>query len=381
MLHPVAFVADLHIGNKKKFGGPSENSLNQRCREAIATIDNSVAQALEFDTFTYYMLGDIFDTARPIPPMVALTHDALHPFVRGGRPVIALVGNHDKQSSDLEDHALASMKRSNTIDCIAEATLHHISDSAEFVSIPYHEGDAREWLPAELAKLFGAAGKAGMVKRAPRALCIHLGVYTEKYTAFIGGRSARDAVPVSLLGELMEQYDCDACFAGNWHARKVFKTKTGKPIVQVGSLCPTGWSDKGLTGHGMSSWDPNTNEVQHIEVNGPRFLVLPRGMEEAKAALKKLEKHVAHHHLYIRAIAEDREEMVILRDAIEAMGGTADIQLDKVLAQAAARTAATVAKSAETRGDALGAYVKAMMVDDEVDKAAVLERCKRYLNA
>ena len=43
----VGFVADVHVGNHIRFGGPIEAGMNRRCRETVATLRRAVLKARE----------------------------------------------------------------------------------------------------------------------------------------------------------------------------------------------------------------------------------------------------------------------------------------------------------------------------------------------
>lgn len=370
-MDPVIFGADFHVGNHRRFGGTVIGSLNRRCRETIESIRYIGAMGKEHSAQELYVLGDVFDVAKPSVQVSGAVDRAFGGVIHDtGMEVSCLVGNHDLQSTDPHDHSLSAF----TAGMVTVYDSPHISSGNRLTttySVPYQPGDAREWLEPTVAEL--AKKPHGS---APSCMCIHLGIYSEKYVAFVGGDSSRDAVPVSLLERLMDKYDIDACFAGNWHTRKQWKTKSGKPIVQVGATMPTGWSDAGMSGYGVTVWHPVENTTEHVEIVGPRFLELPRYDWQDKL----LEWKDSPHSLYVRGIAKGRDEMRSMVTAIEAIGAIADVRPDQVLAKAAASTAAVTARSADTREAALEKFIKAMPIEDNVSRQEVMEKCKRYLS-
>jgi len=371
----VAWLADPHVGNHRKFGGPMVGSLNERCRLIVDSIRYAATIANEYKCEDLIVAGDLYDIAKPSPQMVGATMRAFRNF---NNDTLLLVGNHDLTSTDEHDHAMGSVLADNVgVQACEHPFLHVNGNSPQYsvVMIPFQPGDAREWLPGAVAKVCNPHD----LIHEKTALCIHLGVYSSEYVAFVGGDKSRDAVPVSLLGDLMDEHGIDICFAGNWHARKEFKTESGKPIIQIGSLTPTGWNDKGLTGHGMYLWDPATNETEFREIAGPRFVDLPYGVDEQDKALATLSKQPKKLSLYVRGVADGREAMLALADKVRAIGATPNISVDQTIAKAQAKTAAVVARSATTRTDALTKYVRAMALDDDIERSEIRERCTRYL--
>ena len=374
--HGVGFIADSHVGNHRRFGGVTVGSINHRCRLIIDSLGCAATIANEADCDQLVVAGDLFDTAKPAPQIVGATVRALDIF---NGQVDLLVGNHDLVSTDSFDHAMGSVQPSDTFDIFDTPRIAPCyvgsSPTSAVIMIPFQPGDGREWLPA--AVKHAVDNREADYEKS--ALCIHLGVYSDEYVAFVGGDKSRDAVPVGLVGDIMDQHSIDICFAGNWHARKEFKTQSGKPVIQIGSLAATGWNDKGLADHGMYLWEPATNSYEFREVAGPRFVDLPYGDEGQREMLALLDQEPKAHTLFVRGQADTREGMLDLADRVRAIGATPDISVDQTIAKAAAKSSAVVARSASTRIEALDKFIGAMDLKEDIDRGEIRERCTRYL--
>lgn len=349
----------------------------------VDSIGYAATLAGEADCDDLIIAGDLFDTAKPTPQMVGAVVRAL--AVRAGDTAL-LVGNHDLHSTAAYDHAMGSLwefaedENAESIYTVSQPAIMSNGSRYSIIMIPFRPGDAREWLRPAIAEAHGT-GPMNKGEDERTALVIHLGIYSDDYTAFVGGDKSRDAVPVGLLSDLMEEFEIDACFAGNWHARKEFKSKTGKPIIQLGALCPTGWGNKGLRGFGMYFWDTETNAVEFREVAGPRFVDLPYGREGQLEMIEKLKAEPKANRLFVRGRVDTREEMLDLADRVKAIGATCDISVDQTVAKANAKSAAVVARSATTRTKALESYVGTMDLNEDIERGEILERCTSYLTS
>lgn len=354
----IAFVADIHAGNHKKHGGPVEAGINQRCRQVIDALDYAVQHALRLQCGAFFIAGDLVDTTRPEPQVVA----ALQRVLEEARKPVILLGNHDQVSAEPGDHALGPFAPvAVVVDVAAWVKL----DGCSVLCVPFQPGDAREWLPGVVAEHQPRAPEG------PKVLLLHLGLASETTAAFL--RDAHDAVPVRLVRALCRQHGFDAAFAGNWHSHKVFGADP--TICQIGALCPTGWDNPGMQGYGsLVIWDTERRELLLEEIPGPRFLQVdslaqmpePRG-NTLYVQVKATPTQVAD--------AMAQAEQVRQRPQVQAV----EVLPDLVQARAATRTAATVARSAETLEEALSGYVQQMDMPEGVQRDEVLATARRYL--
>jgi hypothetical protein len=361
----IAFVGDVHVGNHARMGGPVEAGLNLRCRQIISVFATAVAHAAEANA-PLVVLGDLFDTHRPLPQMLTAVQDAIKAGARPGAPQpIILVGNHDQASVAAGDHALGPLRAYAKI--IEVPTIVPVGDGMTLVCVPFRPGVATEWLPGVVGSLMDSHGAA---MRRP-VLCVHLGISDKDTAPFLVG--APDSVPVDLLLELARRHGFSNVLAGNWHSRKVW----GRTVMQVGALVPTGWDNPGATGYGtLAMCDGGV--LSYAELPGPRFMTV-HDEDDMTAAVAA----GARNQVYAVARAQSGE-LRAWTDRMEAAVRTAAIcaavvEPDKGESEAAVRTAAYSARSALSVSAALEAYVAQMPVEDGVSRPHVLHRVRRLL--
>lgn len=376
----VAFVADVHVGNFKRFGGAFRGGMNDRCRIVIRTLAEAVRTARDEGCCNLVVLGDLFDTTKPTPQMIRAVQRA---FGDDGF-VIVIKGNHDSESSDKGDHALGPLR---PVCKIVESSIVLDTPSCELLCVPFQEGPAIRWFPDEVLKL---TEKHPPGKRT-RILAFHLGIEDEETKFFLQG--APDSVPVDLLLDLMDDCKIDFCYAGNWHDHRYWSASGGRRIVQVGTLCPTGWKDPGIEGFGFVSIVHTglrgNQSVQNVEIPGPRFLTEPAASFDEYQFLG-LKEH--GHSVYVRftANSEEWDEASRVVDVLVEAGTIAggDPHRQDIEQEAAARTAAHSAKSADSLAEAVFNYVEHMPLEpvsfDDItataDRGNVLANVSKRLN-
>lgn len=352
----VCFVGDCHVGNHRALGGPLVAGLNTRCREVVAVLRRSVERAQELDASAFVVLGDLFDTDRPSPQIVAAVQDALTLGGEADIPVWLLLGNHDMTSATPGDHALAPLDGYGLIK-VVECPKVITTGGVALVMVPFEVGPASTWLPLEAER---EAKHVGLDKR---VLCTHVGIIDGSTPPWL--RNAADAVTVDLLNELRASAGLTHAIAGNWHSRKLWGN-----VMQVGALVPTGWDNPGLEGYGtLAILDGDTWRWE--ELPGPRFIKLSAGKEPPTT--------LAGTRLYARVLTPPgtgEAEAASLKDY--GLAGY-EIEIDTGEAEASARTAAMAARSEETLEASLAGFVAAMELPSGVERATVLERCRGYL--
>jgi len=340
---PVAFVADVHVGNHRLLGGPIEAGLNARCRATVAVLEAAALRAGKIGCSHLFILGDLFDTDRPSPQMLAAVQRA----IARGPECVLLVGNHDMTSSTPGDHALAPLYHDGVI-----------VDTTSYVEgvrlVPFNVGDAREWLPKACAGL-----RDGI-------LATHVGIIDGATPPWLV--AAHDAVPLTQLEELAKAHGFTHVIAGNWHEHKRW-SRGGVEVIQVGALVPTGWDNPGLDGYGSIVVVADDGGVVVESLPGPRFC-RAGSLAESEKLLARARKD--GHRLYLRV-----EDGAHVPDPMPDF--TFVIEGSLVSSDGAVREAAASAKDAETTTEALDAFVKAMPLADGVDRDAVLERCRGFL--
>lgn len=369
----IAFCADVHVGNHRRFGGALEVGLNARCQAVCDALDRAVARAKRLECEAFYVAGDLFDSTKPSPQMIVRVQHALSQM----RSYV-VVGNHDQQSWDVGDNALGPLSASGIRIIERPALIGYEEHNVEVFAIPYRPGPASEWLPEDVSEVKGRA-RSGRPASFRRVLVLHLGLYEEGEMPH-WAEGSTDCVSNTLIRDLMQRFEIDVTVAGNWHWHKQWS----KPrIVQLGALAPTGFGDLGLKGHGIVVWDTDTLETQLIEIPGPRFIKVPPAGEAWK--LKSFRDAAeAGCQIYAQAVAPadklaDYVGHFRVADPDGELFAGFTVLPDTSEAEAAARTAASVARSAETLLSALTGFVEAMQLGDGVDRERVLQRCRLYL--
>jgi hypothetical protein len=320
---------------------------------------------------TLVVLGDLFDGVRPEPQLLAAVGDALrHSHVDAQAHL--LVGNHDQCSTADGDHALGPLADRAGISVEENDHVKQVSPRAYCGFASFRPGAASVWLPEVAASLNWP--------NMPRLLALHMGIVDKDTPPWL--RDSPGAVDVELLRYLMAQYDIRAVFAGDWHRRKVWEFDDGgkrRTIMQVGTLCPTGFDDAGPYGYGTLAWyEEDSDTVGWEEIPGPRFVVLHGWPFDHKELAKEA---VGGCTEYVRAIVPP-EHMAAAREFLSRHNyfpGGFEVLPDQVEAQVAARTAATLARSAETLDQALAEYVGAMELPEGVDRNEVLGAALRHM--
>lgn len=377
----LAFVADVHVANHPIQGGPMISGVNQRAQAILDALHQAVREAAQLDC-EFVILGDLFDTAKPTPQLVAATMAALRisesPDLQP--QVLIMKGNHDEQSSARGDHALGplAVHPESGVELFEEPRIVTLP-GGELWMVPFQTGPAKEWLPVVMA---GLESTSSFVQ-GERVLALHLGIHDgDLRSANFWAEGAHDAIGVEQLVELCFKHRINGVYAGNWHARREWTvTDQGHTvrILQVGTLAPTGWDNPGLEGYGtVAHW--LDGHMGAIEVPGPRFVNV---RSQAELDDITLEAGV-HNRLWVRRIAEpnDLDNARFEVEAIKHSSPTvmsAEVRVSKESIKAAAAQAATAARASGTLMDALEAYVAKLELPAGIDRAWVIEKARTYL--
>jgi hypothetical protein len=389
----LAFVADVHIGNHRRFGGEKKVGVNQRCELILGTLARAVKEAHREDSSALFVCGDLFDTAHPEPQVIARTIDALKSTTM---PVIVIPGNHDQNTHYRGDNSLAPLARVLGINVLDEPAILCFGSDLDTLDVfsyvevwcaPYRSGQGAEWLPATVEYLSTVSQQAPNLRPAHRVLVTHLGVKDEHTPVWL--KDSHDSISSAQLMELLCKYDIDCAFTGNWHDPRQWKNGTNDArhalIHQLGTLVPTGFDNPGVHNYGaVALYNPSGPQCGEFEaitlhIPGPRFVTATtRG--EVSAVVGK----TGEHSLFLRWITETLQEYECALTGIESMKAQRLIidgcaELDREGPEKQARAAAVAAQSAETFAEALATFVRGMPLDEGVDREEVLSRARAYL--
>lgn len=359
------FLADVHLGNPKRHGGPTKIGVNWRGELVMRAFE----WALSRRAGHYVICGDLFDSSHPPAQLIERAAAAL----RKTQPSRATVlcGNHDQVSGLPKDNAVGCLwPNAYPVDGepLVVKRCHH-----PLTLVPFRPGPAKTWLPEVLDR----ASKDDM---SGTILCIHLGISDEETVGYLSG--SNDSVSVDLLRELCDWHGFEAVVAGNWHEHRVWDIDVdggdGR-IVQVGATAPTGFSNPGHDDYGwVSHWDGSMFE--HERVPGPRFVVM-EGPLDAQDLREKMDP-VNQYFIEGRCQPHDAQEV---REVLEEMHATLDhveawsLRVVRPEARAKAREAAKAARAAETLEEAVRAFVAGMELKEGVEPKEVLELAAGYL--
>lgn len=365
----IAFVADVHIGNHRKHGGNVVAGMNARCRGVIDALDRAVEWAKEQEVDAFVVCGDLFDTARPTPQMIAETQRVLAKV-----PSVVECGNHDKSSTEDGDHALGPLDPVATI--VERPTIINVG-YVDLICIPFLPGPASTWFEQTIADVIIKEETGAPT----RLLAFHLGVEDAHTPSYL--RGANDSIKLKVVQRVMEKHNIAYAFAGNWHEHHHWYVIDGTHgVLQCGTLAPTGFDNGGLEGFGyVALFDTSTKPHIHLErIPGPRFLTV-RGPSAADTIIKSAKKE--GNTVYVRWKTDingertAREEMTEWQDAGLIDGWEASVEDEE--AEECARVAAKSARKAETMAEALAKFVADMPLEEGVDRNEVLARAQGYL--
>lgn len=369
----IALIADVHVGNHKRFGGPVRSGINERAALVIDVLGKAKQEAVANGCTALVVLGDLYDHSKPEPQIITAVQQAL--CANDGCPVYMLLGNHDQHSDAAGDHALGPHGgRAYLVEQPAVLPMGHTT----LLMLPFHPKPAGQWLQENVERWAAQLGKRS-AGDGSRVLLLHAGVWDDNTPDFLKG--ANDAVSVDALTEAAERLECSWVFCGNWHNRQLWQD-TGRPsILQVGSLCPTGWDNPGLKGYGtLAIFDTRSSALLVREIMGPRFLVLHSAEELAGIQQRPGES------LYVQVPTspEQRASVVGLVESARQMGRIhqGEVVIDGRKAKTELADAARTVRSAASLDEALSGYVGKMPLEEplqDVDRAEVQARASRLL--
>lgn len=377
----LGLVADVHVGNlgSGPQGGVVRGGLNQRCREVLATLERAYARARALGVEHMLILGDLFDrSSETRPQMVAGVQRIL-----SGIKTTVILGNHDQESTDRGDNALAPLAPvARVIETPEVLEIGRPSrrggSEVEVVCVPFRPGPAKVWLQEAIE----SALEGRPVQRvAPdvRLLALHLGIDGPETPPFLKGKD--DSIELGQLFSIMKGAGISAAFAGNWHDRRSWTRPDGLRVLQVGTLAPTSFRDSGMDDVGTlalvtTGHEPYSEQIEVIP--GPRFLSL-RGQSVKLPQVASEDGWSLRVRLTVPPEQAAAASSIVAeaKEAGRIAGGM--VELDEGETKAAARTAAVEARSAKSLDEAIGAFVADYPFEVGVDRESVRKRTLSFL--
>lgn len=385
----IAFIADPHIGNHRRFGGVYQRGINERCKEAILVLERAVNLAVREGCDHLFILGDLFDNANPNPRIVAKVQEVL----TSDCVVIILPGNHDSYSSEENDNCLGPL---SPVATVVNGPTFSVFRNIEVLSLPYRVGRVDDWLPEEVSKVWGEGlrgigiAKPSASSGASRVLASHFGIRFDNIPSHL----LRDECSVSMpiLRDLCERFSLDLVVAGHWHSYH-FERIGNTEVIQVGALCPTGFRDLGTNNYGRLIEWPDTRCGSDRGVIGSRQFVLPGlrflkgegfcGLREAEDLFKmgapSGSKLCMDWQVDLKSLDYSRKELD--REIATGRVYRGSVNVKPVDLSSRVREAARSVRDRSGIRSAILEYINSLEMPEGVDRRGVLTTTLNYLGA
>ena len=370
----LAFCADVHLGNHKRHGGKVTAGLNVRCQQAFVVLERAVEIAIDQDCQAFIVVGDLFDSSKPEPQVIAEAQRILSKLGRSGCDCVLIAGNHDKVSNTHRDNAIGAM--APAVARIVDEPWLGTWGRIEVQCLPHVAGaDAATWLKAGVEQFVNPLAGVNV-----RLLAAHVGITDEHSPKYLRGPGAAD---VQWMFKFLADNGLDIGFFGDYHQGQDW-TAAGPikyEVHQCGALVPTGWNDSGCEqGHygsllvfddsGLSRAPSTGCTTTRFELDGPRFY--------ASTSLAK-PPATSGAISYVR-LTVPPSDVADAKLRLKMFGPfVGEVLIDDSEAHEALQVASASARSQTTLDAALDAYVSAMALAATVKRDEVLSRCRDYL--
>lgn len=360
----LAFIGDVHLGNPNRMGGAVTKGINRRGQQVTAVYERAVTAALDNGATHIVQVGDLFDTMRPVPQQVAAAR-SIHAIAKErGAKIILLKGNHDSESDEAGDNAIAMLEEPHVLVADVQQTL--VFGDTALHCMPFRGGVVDEWLPDAMVKRD--------IDHERNILVMHAGVRTGATPPWL--QNSPDSISEEVLDHVCEHYSLDLVVTGHWH--EFLNCGASKQIYQLGALCPTGFNNLGIDEYGTVLVLKGQQLVLR-GIPGPRFLKSSWIDGSLREIFEDLPKS---NHYYIEFTARNRDDAAIAKQQAtslieEGVLAAVDVRIQATESKARAVEAAT--QAAETSGipEAVTAYVAKEV--PAAKRAAVTTRTLKYL--
>lgn len=377
----LALVADCHIANHRRWGGPVEGGINQRGWECVKVLELAAAAALRHSCAAMFVLGDLFDNTRPSPSLVAATIRSLK---AAHMPVYVILGNHDRQSMHALDQACASMEAVADIHVVTEPQLVRglmaATGGVEIGMVPYALGEAKDWLAAGMAAIEW--------QHSERIVLTHCGIWDDDTPAYM--KATKDSVGLGHVRWLCDAHQVKFFAAGNWHDPASWRPDTvGRPLVVIpGTLIPHNFSDPQEHGR-VVIYDTVSIQWTAIKLPTPLFL---KSIMLSNRSNEILIETIRNHYsaadaarAYVRLTVDNGNaaNALQLRDSIIARWPmtVVHIEVGEKAPERAVKDAARAAISANESGATLMEYAELTEVEEPGTRDGVARRLGEYRKA
>jgi len=366
----IKIIADIHIGNHRKFGGETSCGLNRRCRETLGVLEKAVESLEHHDRL--HIAGDLLDSARPDPRIIYATREILkkHKNIKYSR---ILVGNHEQSSTEDFDHSLALLDDHNDYSPCVVSQAHTIGTAAAGASIAFYPF-APSTAPGDMLRGHG--------KHHATIAIAHFGIEDSETAPYL--RSS-GTIRFDALHDVAQECGLAAIVCGDWHAHKLWRFDDCE-IVQVGALVPTGFNNPSTIEEldpendpygsiiGYQERKPTGRRITREVIPGPRF-VKTRSSADVVRAYEAAQEF--GHTLYLQVESSDFDKMGPFLESKLGKSGERGCYYamvgDRKSDRKKTHGAAKAAKSASTITGALMEYVKNLPLPPGIDASKVYQ--------
>lgn len=399
----IGFIADVHVGNMNRFGrGTAKAGINRRARMTLDVLSEVFKSDPARDCEAIYIAGDLLDSVRMEPQLIAATQEAIYGsdwIAQAVTRVRIIVGNHEQASEEPGDHSVGAVggavcKVIERPEVVQEDSKSNYQDAVDVYAIPFDPSkrgaDLIESAIAEI-ELTRDEDENGQrpldLDLCPRVIVAHLGVEDSSTPVWL--RGAHDSIKATELYSLMKRANIRTAIVGNWHNHRVWRFEDGRQIVQCGALVPTGFSNPStveqLRGRdedpygSLIVWDTEepARITRHV-FDGPRF-IKTRNVDEATEALDESDRAFVELSVSPDAVSQARDALAERLTGWEEARTRLEIVADTRDVAKRIESAAISARESDTAERAVSEYVLNMPLDEDLERAEVLRVVRRLV--
>lgn len=240
---------------------------------AVLPVLGRVADLAKKHDAVLVIAGDVFDVSRPLPRTIAEFARLI--FQRGPDKTVVLVGNHDRDSDNEHDNALAPLAFSGHIRVIDGAGSY---GGALFLP-PAPRGQSGDaWFRSNVAEM--AENFAHMAGSPLRVAIAHMGIVAPDSPK---EWAAPGCLDLEAAFSVMKEHGVKLLLSGDWHGRRVFK-RDDMTVIQIGALVPANRGETGPSYGFAYLVNDQTAEYRAFQLPGPRYYVTSDPIEAAELA-------------------------------------------------------------------------------------------------
>lgn len=357
---PIACVADVHVHNHTRWGGPLVNGINRRCFQVLDVLHRALERAVERKATHFFIAGDLFHSRRPEPAVLAAVARLLdQKGAQRGLQIVIVPGNHDMVDASAGGGNTACEPLYQVANVIRQPTW-LVTPAANVLCVPFDSSAPMaeiiaDALPAAIAQLT-------RLQDGPRVLVTHVGVFSSASKSTPDWmKRAKDAISWEALDPLLRGAGISIAYVGNYHERASWGSFPNPVTQQLGTLAPASFNDEGLGGFFGHVDFYDGDKMSTVELDGPRFVEVETDLQALKVSID-CESIIGKIYMRQRGGAELE---------VDGIGGYEYVPA----AVKPASPAGAVGRVATTAEEAIEAYLSTT-VKDSVDLVAVRERVK-----